>query len=92
MLTALAPKTFINQNIPSVGQSLLIFGNGVKLKIVQHRKYFAFPEVQNSGISVAIPSRQEGRRPSSRTRDGLRWTPIAPLTKAREAYGEDVWS
>jgi hypothetical protein len=27
----------------------------------QNKKYFAFPEGRNSGISVAIPSRQEGR-------------------------------
>ena len=48
------------QNCPT-GKSLLIYGNRVKHKIKQNRKYFAFPEGRNSGISVAIPSRQEGR-------------------------------
>ena len=56
------------------GKSLLICGNRVKLKISWNQKYFAFPEGRNGGISVAIPSRQEGRRPSLPTRDGLRWT------------------
>jgi hypothetical protein len=39
------------------GKSLRIYGNRVK---PQNKKYFAFTEGRNSGISVAIPSRLEG--------------------------------
>ena len=44
-------------NCPT-GKSLPIYRNRVK---PQNKKYFAFPEGQISGISFAIPSRQEGR-------------------------------
>src|SRR4030081_3072272 len=40
------------------GKSLLIYRNRVK---PQNKKYFAFPEGQIRGTSIAIPSRQEGR-------------------------------
>src|SRR5258708_26295797 len=40
------------------GKSLLISGNRVK---PQNKKYFAFPEGQIRGTSIAIPSRSEGR-------------------------------
>src|SRR5258708_33925873 len=40
------------------GKSLLISGNRVK---PQNKKYFAFPEGQIRGTSIAIPSREEGR-------------------------------
>jgi len=47
----------VRQSNPT-GKSLLVIGNLVK---PQNKKYFAFPEGRNSGISVAIPSREEGR-------------------------------
>jgi hypothetical protein len=58
------------------------------------------PEIKNislfpkrkSGYIASIPSRPEGRRPSSRTWDGERWTRKLRLTSVAEAYGEDVWS
>jgi len=40
------------------GQPILIYGNHVK---PQNKKYFALSEGQIKGISIAIPSRQEGR-------------------------------
>ena len=41
------------------GKSLIpIFGSHVK---TQNKKYFAFPEGQIRGTSLAIPSREEGR-------------------------------
>ena len=46
---------------------LLFFGIYVKPQI---KKYFALSEGQIRRISIAIPSRSEGRRPSSRTWDG----------------------
>jgi hypothetical protein len=45
------------------GKSIPIFGNNIK---PQNQKYFAFPEGQISGISIAILSHQEGRSRSSR--------------------------
>jgi hypothetical protein len=58
----------------------------------QNKKYFAFPEGQISGSFLAIPSWSEGRRPSSRTLDGLRWTLRLRKTSATAAYGKSVWS
>src|SRR6266853_6808891 len=46
------------RQIDPTGKSLLIFRNRVK---PQNKKYFAFPEGQIRGTSIAIPSRQEGR-------------------------------
>jgi len=43
------------RQIDPTDKSLLVIRNNVK---PQNKKYFAFPEGQNSGISVAIPSRQ----------------------------------
>jgi hypothetical protein len=73
----------------ATGKSLLIYGNLVK---PQNKKYFAFTERAKQGILIAIPSRQEGRRPSSRTWDGERWTLAVPITNGMRAYGKDVWS
>jgi len=58
-----ALANFLNQikQFCPTGKSLPIFGNSVKHKIDQIQKYFAFPEGQISGTSIAIPSRQEGR-------------------------------
>jgi hypothetical protein len=47
----------VRQSNPT-GKSLPIFGSHVK---PQNKKYFAFPEGQIRGISIAIPSRPEGR-------------------------------
>ena len=47
--------------IGPTGKSLLIYRNRVKYKIKRNQKYFAFPEGQIRGISIAIPSRSEGR-------------------------------
>src|SRR6266566_911373 len=47
----------VRQNDPT-RKSLLFYRNRVK---PQNQKYFAFPEGQISGTSIAIPSRSEGR-------------------------------
>src|SRR5713226_7211078 len=47
----------VRQNNPT-GKFLRNFGNSVK---PQNKKYFAFPEGQIRGTSIAIPSRSEGR-------------------------------
>ena len=77
------------RQINPTGKSLLIYGNRVKPR---NKKYFAFTRRQIRGIYLAIPSCSEGRRPSSRTLGGLRWTLTLRLTSAAEAYGKDVWS
>src|ERR1700687_1094713 len=38
------------------------------------QKYFRFRPTQIRCISITVPFRQEGRRASSRTRGGMRWT------------------
>ena len=48
----------VRQNSPTGKSVLLIFGIRVK---PQNKIYFAFSEGQIRGISIAIPSRQEGR-------------------------------
>ena len=40
---------------------------------------------------LAIPSQPEGRRPSSRTWGGERWTRKLRLTSVADADGEVVW-
>ena len=56
-----------DQQNGATSKSLPIFGNNVK---AQNKKYFALSEGQIRGISIAIPSRPEGRSRSSRTWDG----------------------
>jgi hypothetical protein len=51
-------KLQYNQQFCPSGKSLPIFRNDVK---PQNKKYFAFSEGQISTISVAIPTRSEGR-------------------------------
>jgi hypothetical protein len=55
------------------------------------QKYFGFSEVQIT-LMICHPIPKEGRCATSSTRDGERWTRMAPLTKALEADGEGVWS
>jgi hypothetical protein len=57
-----------------------------------HQKYFYSHPTQITCVSVAVSSHWRGGSRSSRTRDGMRWTRIAPKTKALEADGEAVWS
>ncbi len=78
-----------DQQNGATSKSLPIFGNNVK---AQNKKYFALSEGQIRAISTAIPSRSEGRWPSSQRGTGMRWTRKLQLTSAAEAYGEDVWS
>jgi hypothetical protein len=59
---------------------------------------FGFSEIMLDGlVDAAIerppsrPTKRGGSR-SSRTRDGIRWTLIARLTKRAKATGEVVWS
>ena len=77
------------RQIDPTGKSILIFRNHVKPR---NKKYFAFTEIKIRGICLAIPSYSEGRRPWSRTLDGVAVDVTVPLTKGAEAYGEDVWS
>jgi len=80
------------RQINPTGKTLPIFGNLVKPKISKNRKYFAFPEGRNSGISVAIPSRSEGRIMIVTNVGRGAVDAEVPLTNGAEAYGEDVWS
>jgi hypothetical protein len=50
-----------------------------------------YPKAKSRHI-FGHPVPPEGRWPSSRTRDGSRWTRRLRLTSATEAYGEGVWS
>ena len=67
------------RQINPTGKSVLIYGISVKPR---NQKYFCFPEGK-SGVCV-WPSRpdSEGRRPSSRTLGGLRWTLVCAETTA----------
>jgi hypothetical protein len=76
------------QNCPT-GKSLPIIGISVKS---QNKKYFAFPEGRNSGISVAIPSRYEGRFAIVISAGRGAVDVEVPTTNGIEAYGEVVWS
>jgi hypothetical protein len=53
---------------------------------------FYLPLTQITSIFPNIPSHSEGRCATSTARVGERWTRMAPLTKAPDAYGEYVWS
>jgi hypothetical protein len=60
-------------------------------------KIFCFTEIiliadPNQWTIVAILSREEGRRPSSRTLGQDAVDAAAQLTSGADAYGEDVWS
>jgi hypothetical protein len=70
-------------------KSLLIYGRRVK---TQNKKYFAFPEGRNSGISIAIPSREEGRIMIVTNVGRGAVDAEVPATNGIEAYGKDVWS
>src|SRR6266436_6718753 len=70
-------KKHNQQNCP-VGQITSDCQNRVK---PQNKKYFAFPEGRNSGISVAIQSRQEGRSRSSRNAGRGAVDAEVPVTK-----------
>jgi len=71
------------------GKSILIYRNSVKL---EKQKYFAFPEEQISGTSIAILLHQEGRSRSSRNAGQGAVDAEVPSTNGTDAYGEDVWS
>ena len=43
-------------------------------------------------ISFASCPTKRGESRSSRSRGGLRWTPMVLKTTAPEAYGKDVWA
>ncbi len=61
---------------------------------VPKAKIFRFYRKPIRGISIVIPSREEGRWPSSRTRGGLRWTQRRlwrrVLTRTTKACGPDA--
>ena len=54
--------------------------------ISEFQKY-RLPPDPNQSYMVRHPAPLEGRSRSSRTWSGMRWTLMAPPTKAREAYG-----
>jgi hypothetical protein len=56
------------------------------------QKYPASRLTQINSISPAVPFLRRGGSRSSRTRDGMRWTWMAPKTRALLADGEVVWS
>src|SRR5205823_10305963 len=58
---------------------------------VPFAKTFPFLSKANHFISRAVSSHQRGGSRSSRTRDGMRWTWLAPLTNGADADGEVVW-
>jgi hypothetical protein len=51
----------------------------------------SLPTQITSFISAVLFLQRGGSR-SSRTRDGMRWTLVVPITNGIEADGEDVWS
>src|SRR5258708_37063458 len=55
-------------------------------------KIFWFSETANQVYIRSIPLHTEGRCATSRTRSGMRWTRIVPLTRAPDADGEVAWS
>src|SRR5215212_2932708 len=59
---------------------------------VPFAKIFSFASDPNQFSSPAVSFHQRGVSRSSRTRGGMRWTLIAPLTNGAEADGEVVWS
>ncbi|MET3842870.1 hypothetical protein ABIE49_004948 [Bradyrhizobium sp. OAE829] len=58
----------------------------------QKSKIFLFTRMTIRCIYSAIPSYSEGRRPSSRTLDGLRWTLVYASTMAWISVRQTVWS
>ena len=69
----------VRQNNPT-GKSVLIYGNHVKPN--SEIKNISVFQKANQAHIFAIPSHSEGRRPSSRTLDGLRWTLVYASTTA----------
>jgi hypothetical protein len=76
------------QNCPT-GKSLPICRNRVK---PQNKKIFRFSRSANSGISIAIPSREEGRIMIVTNVGRGAVDAEVPVTNGTDAYGEDVWS
>jgi hypothetical protein len=56
------------------------------------KKYSASWFAQITFRTHAVSSHSRGVSRSSRTRDGMRWTLIVPLTNGAKADGEVVWS
>jgi hypothetical protein len=56
------------------------------------KKYFDSLPTQINCICSAVSSHWRGGSRSSRTRGGMRWTPMVPITNGAEADGKAVWS
>ena len=56
--------------------------NSCQVENFRKSKIFLLSANPNQCASIAIPSWSEGRRPSSRTLDGLRWTLVYAETMA----------
>src|SRR4051794_1879130 len=70
-----------------------IEADSTDLRVQPHfEKYFGFLATQITTVVRTVSSHQGGVSRSSRTRDGMRWTPMALLTNGADADGEVVWS
>jgi hypothetical protein len=72
-----------------------ILSRQIKLRLpVQScsQKYFHSLFAQITCISLASRPTQRGGSRSSRTRGGMRWTLMVPITNGTDADGEVVWS
>ena len=78
----------VRQSNPT-GKSLLILRNRVK---PQNKKYFAFPEGQIRGTSIAIPVPGRGASANVTNVGRVAVDADVPTTNGADAYGEDVWS
>ena len=77
------------QQICPTGKSLPIIRNRVK---PLREKYFCFTELKIA-LYPSHPVPLEGALRNGHQRGaGMRWTRMAPLTRALEADGKDVWS
>ncbi|WP_436215393.1 hypothetical protein, partial [Bradyrhizobium sp. LjRoot220] len=85
------PSCQVRQNSPT-GKSLPIYGNHVKPKIVDNKKYFAFTEIK-IGLYLRPSRPARGAYHDRHDRwDGSRWTLVVPITNGTRAYGKSVWS
>ena len=72
----------VDKSSVSTGKSLPIFGNRVKPR---NKKYFALSRNPNQGISLAIPSRPEGRIMIATIVGRVRWTLAVPMSERHES-------
>jgi hypothetical protein len=80
MVSALAAQ----QELPTAfEQALFVEANQSDLPVQPHfEKYFGFLAMQITTVVPPVSSHQRGVSRSSRTRGGMRWTPMVLLTNS----------